>query len=88
MNNAYLAPIAIPIGDTIIELMVDKGMVLDDLSKATGISNESLVPFFMGEEVVTQDFADRLALVFSPPSGFWIRLDRNYRETLERLGTS
>ncbi|KQY90951.1 hypothetical protein ASD24_24450 [Paenibacillus sp. Root52] len=85
MKNEYLAPIAIPIGDTVIELMVDKGIDMDALSRETGISCECLVPFFMGEEAVTQDFAERLANVFSPPADFWIRLDTKYRETLERL---
>ncbi|MCZ1267699.1 MULTISPECIES: helix-turn-helix transcriptional regulator [Paenibacillus] len=78
MINECLAPVAISLGDKIIEMLVDNGMVLDDLSRETGVSNESLVPFFMGEEELTQDFADQLAKVFSTSAEFWLELDRKY----------
>lgn len=86
MKNECLAPELISLGDKIIELLSDKGMVLDDLSREIGLSNERLVPFFMGSEKVTQDFAEKLAKVFSPPADFWLELDKNYHDSLKNVG--
>ncbi|KQY90947.1 hypothetical protein ASD24_24430 [Paenibacillus sp. Root52] len=69
------------IGDVVITLLVQHGMVLDDLSMRTGMSNDDLVPFLMGEVEVTQEFADKLATILGPPAEYWIELDRGYRET-------
>lgn len=83
--NQINNPNAFPIGDKVIELMVAKGMDLDDLSMKTGIANESLASFFMSKEPVTQYFADELAKVFSPLADYWINLDRAYRNKHKRV---
>ncbi|CAM3207309.1 hypothetical protein HP548_02480 [Paenibacillus taichungensis] len=87
MKNEYLAPEVISLGDKVIELLSNNGMVLDDLSREIGLSNERLVPFFMGSEEVTQDFAEKLAKVFSPPADFWLELDKKYHESLKNVAT-
>lgn len=85
MTNQYLSPIAIPIGDTVIELLADNNMNMDDLSCETGYSNEIMVQYFYGKEPISRDFADRLAKVFSPAAEFWLALDQNYHDTINRL---
>lgn len=75
------------LGDMVIDLLVMNGMVLDDLSNMIGLSNERLVPFFMGSEEVTQDFAEKLAKVFGPSADFWLELDKNYHDSLKNVGT-
>lgn len=85
MTNQYLSPIATPIGDTVVDLLVDHGMRLDDLALQTGFTNEMMVPYLYGKVPLTKEFADKLAKVFSPPSEFWLKLDQNYHETIKRL---
>ncbi|MCW3793812.1 hypothetical protein OM416_19655 [Paenibacillus sp. LS1] len=85
MTNQYSSPIAIPIGDTVIELLADNGMNMDDLIDKTGYSNEKMIQYFYGKEPVSQDFADKLAKVFTPPAEFWLTLDQNYHNTINRL---
>lgn len=83
MTNQYLPTISNPIGDTVIE--ADNGMDMDDLLDKTGYINEKMIQYFYGKEPVSQDFADKLAKVFTPPAEFWLTLDQNYHNTVNRL---
>ncbi|MEK4529923.1 hypothetical protein NST38_31460 [Paenibacillus sp. FSL H8-0104] len=65
-----LAPEVISLGDKVIELLSDNRIVLDDLSREIGLSNERLVPFCMGNQEVTHDLAEKFVKVFSPPADF------------------
>ncbi|HBU83916.1 MAG TPA: hypothetical protein DEF35_20085 [Paenibacillus sp.] len=77
----------ISLGDKVIELLSDNRIVLDELSREIGLSNERLVPFFMGNEEATQDIAEKLAKVFSPPADFWLEIDKNYHDSLKNVAT-
>lgn len=64
------------IGDTVIQHLVVNGMTMDDLKKKTGYSNEKMIQFFYGKEPLSQDFADKLGEVFTPPAKYWLILDQ------------
>ncbi len=83
--GTYKAPIALPPGNTILELLEDSGMTQVELSRRLGRRATLLNEIIHGKRPIS--FATALALekVFDLPASFWLKLERNYQMTKARL---
>jgi len=83
--NQYQAPIAIPPGETIKELMKESDMSVFDLARGSGYSVPYVKEVLSGKRMINDRFAGKLYKVFNVPAGYWISLESRYRQTLRRL---
>jgi len=81
MSNEYLAPIAIPPSETIIELVEHDERTLEKIAKIVPEINDIIE----NNKTVTMDIAYKLGEAFDIQANFFINLQRNYFKMLERL---
>lgn len=74
--------IAIPPGETIKELLDDRGMSQKELAGRLGMSEKHISKLINGEVQLTMDMARRLEMVLGPSAQFWCKLEAFYREDL------
>ena len=82
MTNEYFPDYAIPPGDTLQEsincLFADR----------CGLEPEIIDGIISGRMPITKDIADTLEKCLDVPARLWMNLEKNYEETLIRLGES
>lgn len=71
-------------GETILELLEAKYMTQLDLASQTGMSKKTINEIIQGKASITTSTALKFEYVFSLPASFWLNLESNYRESLER----
>lgn len=81
----YFADIAIPPGETLLELLDANHMTQAELAKRIGFSKKHINEIIKGKSAITAETAVKLEKIFSPPASFWINLEANYREALARI---
>lgn len=74
--------IAIPPGETIKELLEDRGISQKEFAGRIGMSEKHVSKLINGEVQLTMDVAKRLETVLGPSVQFWCRLEAFYREDL------
>ncbi|MBO5347643.1 MAG: HigA family addiction module antidote protein [Lachnospiraceae bacterium] len=74
--------IAIPPGETIKELLEDRGMSQKELAVRLDMSEKHVSKLVNGEVQLTMDMARRLEMVLGPSAQFWCKLEAFYREDL------
>ena len=84
MKNRYRPDYAIPPGETLQEVLENKGMSLAELAEKTGSSEKTISEVVRGEAKITRDIALQLERDLGIPAGFWNNLQRQYDETLAR----
>ncbi len=72
-------------GDAIAELLEEQGRTTQEFVDQVGFSESYVNEILSGEAALTPEFAVALERVFKVPSRFWVRLDSNYREVLDRV---
>lgn len=86
MTNENLAPnYAVPAGDTIAELLEERGMTQAELAARINLSEKALSQIITGVAPLTRATAIKLEPVTGIPSRTWNNLEARYREELERL---
>lgn len=65
-------------GETLQELLEDRGMEQSVLSKRTGFSEKHIGQVMAGNAPITESFARALETVFGVEAGFWLNLQSNY----------
>jgi len=65
-------------GETVLELIEDRGMDQKELALRTGFSAKHISKVISGEYDITTRFAYSLETVFGVPASFWINLQANY----------
>lgn len=75
---------AIPPGATLLETMESLGMTQKELAVRTGLTEQTLIRIFKGEQPISYETANRLELVTGVPAGFWNNLEAQYREQLAK----
>lgn len=75
---------AVPPGETIAELMDQRGITTAELGSYLGIGEPSVVELLSGKLVIDDALAKRLAITFHLPVAFWLKREANYRERLAR----
>ncbi len=74
--------IAIPPGETVKELLEDRGMSQKELAFRIGMSEKHISKLINGEVQLTVDMARRLEMALGPSVQFWCKLEAFYREDL------
>lgn len=70
---------AIPPGETIRECMEY------ELAERLECSTEYLENILSGHKKISPEFAEKLEKVFNVKASFWLNLDKNYWDSLQRL---
>ncbi len=76
---------AVPPGDTLQELLEERGMSQRDLARRTGLSPKHVNKLLHGLVPLSADVAIRLERVLGTPAQFWNQREANYRSDLERI---
>jgi HTH-type transcriptional regulator / antitoxin HigA len=76
---------AVPPGETLQELLEERGMSQRDLARRTGLSPKHVNKLLHGLVPLSADVAVRLERVTGAPASFWNRMEANYRTDLERI---
>lgn len=74
-----------PPGDTIADLIVERGLTHIQLAERLGISTKHLDRLVTGKVELTNDMAIRLTAVFGSTQRFWLQREAQYRQQLARL---
>lgn len=81
-SGAYTTDVVFPPGETIRELMAERGMTTDEFHDAMGICvGVSGLPH--GQTRIRPGIAQRLELIFNVPAQVWLNLDAAYVRWLE-----
>ena len=84
-NQRLFSDLAIPPGENLAEELDARGMTMQELAKALGVSDGFVAEIIRGERPITDDTAAGLETAFGIRAGFWTGLEANYQETLARL---
>ena len=76
---------ASPPGDTIVDLMEERGWTKGELARRLGFSTGYLNQLINGSVSITNDTALRLERVSGSTVNFWLNREANYRERLAEL---
>ncbi len=77
---------AIPPGATLVEVMESLEMNQKELAVRTGLTEQTLIRIFKGDQPISYETANRLELVTQVPAGMWNNLEAQYREQRAKLG--
>lgn len=76
---------AVAPGETLLEVMTSLEMNQKELAKRLGLTEQTLIRIFKGEQPISYETANRLELVTQVPARFWNNLEAEYREQLAKL---
>jgi HTH-type transcriptional regulator / antitoxin HigA len=76
---------AVPPGETLQELLEERGMSQRDLARRAGLSPKHVNKLLHGLVPLSPDVAVRLERVTGAPARFWNQREANYRSDLERI---
>jgi HTH-type transcriptional regulator / antitoxin HigA len=82
----YEPDFAVPPGETLAEVLEDRGMSQAELARRTGISAKHIHMILKGSASMTPDTALKLERVLNIPARIWNALEANYQGHLSRLG--
>lgn len=85
MPKDYLAPIPIPPGETIKEIINELNMSQKELAVRLGTSTKHLSLVLNGKAEISREFASKLEHVLGIESLFWVQLENEYRESLKKI---
>ncbi|WP_368300448.1 helix-turn-helix domain-containing protein [Kluyvera sichuanensis] len=74
-----------PPGDTIIDIIEDKGWTQQELAERLGYSEKHVSQLVNGKVPLTDDTAVKLANVLGSSAGFWISREAKFREHQARI---
>lgn len=83
--SVYRPAVAIPPGETILEMLQDKGMTQTEFAERMGRPLNKLNEIINGKRAITPDTACSLELVLGLTAQFWLNLETNYQLALKRL---
>jgi HTH-type transcriptional regulator/antitoxin HigA len=69
-------------GETLLELLQNKGMSQAELSKRTGLPKKTIHEIIKGKAAITPETAILFESVFAAPASFWNNREYNYRNWL------
>jgi HTH-type transcriptional regulator / antitoxin HigA len=73
-----------PPGETIAELMEEKGWTQNDLSQKLGYASAQVSLLLSGEESITEEVALSLEKVLGGKTSFWLSREAQYRSKLSQ----
>jgi addiction module HigA family antidote len=84
LKNEYLPDSVSSPGETLLELIEEKGMSQVELAKRTGRPIKTINEIIKGKAALTSDTAIQLERVLGVPADFWNQMEANYRTYLAR----
>jgi HTH-type transcriptional regulator/antitoxin HigA len=78
-------PILILPGETLVDLLEEKGMTQAELAERMGRPLKTINEIIKGKTSITPETAIQLEGVFSVPASFWMNLESNYQVALARF---
>ena len=85
-QHPFAPDYAIPPGETLLETLGIKGMSIDEFSDMSLLSSQELRGIVEGKTPITEYHAKIFEAILETPASFWINLEKNYRDSLKRLG--
>lgn len=82
---SYEPDYAIAPGETLKETIESLNMTQKELAIRTGLTEQTIIRIFKGEQPITYETANKLELVTGVPARFWNNLESNYREQLAKI---
>lgn len=82
--NEYVPEVVSPPGETLHEILEDRGMSQAELAERMGRPKKTINEIVRGKAELTPETALQLERVLGVPSPFWGNLERNYRDNLAR----
>ena len=80
IQNRYNPDYVSPPGDTLLEVLEDRGMTQAELAERTGRPKKTINEIIKGKAAITPETALQLELIFNIPASFWNNRERHYRE--------
>lgn len=85
MKYEFEPDYAVPPGVTLLEVMESLEMTQKELAMRTGLTEQTLIRIFKGNQPLSYETANRLELVTHVPARMWNNLEAQYREQLAKL---
>jgi len=83
-RNQYAPDVVSAPGETLEELLEERGMSQAELADRTGRPKKTINEIIRGKAAITAETALQLEKVLGVPATFWITREQNYRESLAR----
>jgi len=84
-NSKYCPDIAIPPGDTLLEVIESMNLTQADLAERMNRPKKTINEIIKGKAAITPETAIQLERVLNVPARFWNNLEMNYQEDLARI---
>jgi len=84
IRNEYVPSDVSPPGDTLRELLAERGISQTDLAARMGRPQKTISEITNGKAAITADTALELELVLGVPAEFWVARERDYRTHLAK----
>lgn len=85
MKNKFEPDYAIPPMETLKEVLEEQMITLGVLSRMTGIDYEVILEVMEVRRQIDETIAGKLEEVLGIPKSFWLNLEKNYQEAIDRL---
>lgn len=85
VENEYIPDVVSPPGETLQELLDERGMTQAELAQRTGRPKKTINEIIQGKAEITPETALQLERVLGVPANFWNERERTYRDYLARL---
>lgn len=87
MKTAWSAkmPFLIHPGETVSDLLEDRGMTRSELAEISGVPEAYLNDVINGKAGITDALASGLDRAFGAPKSFWVNLQANYDEEVRNF---
>jgi addiction module HigA family antidote len=82
--NEYTPDVVSPPGETLQELLDERGMSQAELAERMGRPKKTINEIIKGKTAITPETALQLERVLGVPAGFWTNMEKHYREHLAR----
>jgi addiction module HigA family antidote len=84
IRNQYVPDSVSAPGETLEEVLVERGMSQAELAERTGRPKKTVNEIVKGKAAITPETALQFERVLGIPAGFWNAREQNYRESLAR----
>lgn len=84
LRNQYNPDYVSPPGETLLEILEERGMSQAELAERTGRPKKTISEIVNGKAAITSDTALQLERVLGVPAHFWNQREQNYRDFLAR----
>ncbi len=84
IQNQYAPDVVSPPGETLLEILEDRGMPQAELAERTGRPKKTINEIIKGKAALTPETAIQLERVLGTPASFWNNREHNYRDWLVR----